>query len=389
MKRTICMLLVVIMMLGLFTACGTPSDGAQETTTTPALDVTASDADKQQLLALYEGCTPYHGEAHDHADTGGTSDGHVDLNGWITGMAQLGMDFASIADHKQVLHMRLDEWDDAVFIGGSEAQTYISGMAEDSSKMHYYMLFTDPDAFEVVLNKFIMDFEYVNDHFVYKAFTRERLAQLIECIRENGGMFTQVHPKAVGYVKSDDPLDYWFADWTGLEVWYSYKDKDMNHEVNQANYKLWTDLLAAGKYVWATAGHDGHREPSTDSLTTVYAEEKTDDSIFSHMRIGDSTCGAIGIRMAIGDTKTGSQTDFNGKRLSICIGDFHKSLDPSQVYRMDLFQDDTIIHSEQISTSEENWFAVDADENAKFYRVVVYNESLNKIVAVGNPIWND
>jgi len=387
MKKTLSLLLAVIMILGLC-ACG-GGDSEPEETTAPALDVTASDADKAQLNALYEGRVAFHGEAHDHADTGGTSDGHVDLNGWISGMEQLGMDFAAIADHKQVLHMRLDEWDDAAFIGGSEAQTYVSGMPEDSSKMHYYMVFTDPDAFEKVLNTFLLDFEYINDHFVYKAFTRERLAELIECIRENGGMFTQVHPKAVGYMQSDDPLDYWFADWTGLEVFYSYKGKDMNHEVNQANYKLWTDLLAAGKYVWATAGHDGHREPSTESLTTIFAEEKTADSIFSHMRVGDSTVGAIGIRMSIGDTMTGSQTDFNGKRLSICISDFHESVDATHTYRMELYQDAEVIHTQQISATEENWLALDADESANFYRVVVFDETDGKIVAVGNPIWND
>ena len=389
MKKTLCLLLAVILVAGLCACGGTTSSEPQETTTgTPTMDVTATDADKQQLLALYEGCVAYHGEAHDHADTGGTSDGHVDLQGWKDGMAALNMDFASIADHKQLLHMRLDEWDNTMFIGGSEAQTYISGMPE-GSKMHYYMMFTDADAFESVLNEFIVDFEYINDHFVYKAFTRERMVQLIAAIKEKGGMYIHVHPKAQGYLNSTDPLDYWFADWTGLEVWYSYKDKDMNHQVNQENYKLWTDLLAAGKYVWATAGYDNHRQPGTNSLTTVYAEQRHADSFLSHMRVGDSTCGAIGIRMSIGDTKTGSQTDFNGKRLSICIADFHESLDATHTYRMDLLKDAEVIHSQTISSTEENWFAIDADESANFYRVEIFDETLGSIVAVGNPIWND
>ena len=34
-------------------------------------------------------------------------------------------------------------------------------------------------------------------------------------------------------------------------------------------------------------------------------------------------------------------------------------------------------------------FAVDADENAKFYRVEIYNEYLGKMTALGNPIWNE
>lgn len=202
-------------------------------------------------------------------------------------------------------------------------------------------------------------------------------------------MFSHVHPKFDGYLKSDNPLDYWFADETGLEVWCSDKDRDMNDPSNQAGYKLWTDLLALGKRVWATAGHDGHRDPSAKSLATVYAEEKHADSLLSHLRVGDSTCGAIGIRMAIGDSKTGSQTDFAGKRLSICVSDFHESVDSTHTYRMDLYQDADVIFSQEISATEENWFALDADEAANFYRAEIYDETAGVIVAIGNPIWND
>lgn len=148
-------------------ACGGTSEPQE--TTRPPINAEATDADKQQLLSLYEGCTAYHGETHDHADTGGTSDGHVTLDGWKSGMAQLGMDFACIGDHKQVLHMRLEEWDNTMFIGGSEARANVTGMAEGTNSFHYYMMFSDPDDFEAVLNEFIMDFEYMNDHFKYKA----------------------------------------------------------------------------------------------------------------------------------------------------------------------------------------------------------------------------
>ncbi len=41
-----------------------------------------------------------------------------------------------------------------------------------------------------------------------------------------------------------------------------------------------------------------------------------------------------------------------------------------------------------VDTMEENWFAIDTSETAKFYRVEVYDETNGVIVAIGNPIWN-
>ena len=34
------------------------------------------------------------------------------------------------------------------------------------------------------------------------------------------------------------------------------------------------------------------------------------------------------------------------------------------------------------------YFAIDADENSKFYRVVVWDDTAGTRIAVGNPIWN-
>jgi len=389
MRRLVSLLLTVCVLLSLY-ACGKPDRQTAEPTQTdtPTIDLTADDRDKQQLNALYEGCTAYHGEAHDHADTGRRSDGKLNLFGWKSGMQALGMDFATIVDHRQTDHMYLEDWDDAIFIGGSEAMTYITDLGIEENKLHYNMIFADAESFEEVLREFPYEFVFSDGLFEYKPFTTAQFQNLIASIKKHGGMFVLVHPKSNGYINSEDPLKYWFADWTGLEVWYSYNNRDMNAEVNQKNYKLWTDLLAAGKYVWATAGHDQHKNPATTSLTTLYAEEQNAASFLSHMRVGDTTCGAIGIRMAIGDTKTGGQTDFTGKRLSICVGDFHRSVDRSHSYRMDLYDDTGVICSQSISSTEENWFATDTAETAKFYRVEIYDETAGVIVAIGNPIWN-
>ena len=390
MKKIISMLLLACMILSLC-ACGSAAEQPAQTTpptTQPSIDLTATDADQAQLNALYEGCTVYHGEAHDHANTGRRSDGKATIAEWKEGMAELGMDFATIMDHRQTDHMYLEDWDDTMFIGGSEAMTYITDLGIKENKLHYNMIFADVESFEAVLNQFPYEFIFADGLFEYLPFTTSQFQALIASIQEHGGMFVLVHPKSSGYINSEDPLKYWFADWTGLEVWYSYNDRDMNNGANPKNYQLWTDLLAAGKHVWATAGHDQHKTPSTVSLTTLYAEEKTSASFLSHMAVGDTTCGAIGIRMVIGDTKTGGQTDFTGKRLSICIGDFHESVDPSHSYRMDLYDDTGVIGSQAISSTEENWFAIDTSETAKFYRVEVYDETNGVIVAIGNPIWN-
>ena len=52
--------------------------------------------DVKHLQDLYEGRKPYHGEMHDHAATGGTSDGTRPLSHWKGAMEALKIDFAAI-----------------------------------------------------------------------------------------------------------------------------------------------------------------------------------------------------------------------------------------------------------------------------------------------------
>ena len=59
----------------------------------------ATQKEISQLEALYAGRVAFHGELHDHADTGGTSDGGKDLRHWRGALDALKMDFASILDH--------------------------------------------------------------------------------------------------------------------------------------------------------------------------------------------------------------------------------------------------------------------------------------------------
>ena len=385
MKKLMILLMLCTMVLSLC-ACSKVAEPAPT-----ELNYSATEADRTALDTAYAGRTPYYGEMHDHSNSGGRSDGRISLSVWKSGLAGLDMDFATIVDHKQVRHMVLDEWDESVFIGGTEAATTLKGVDLEQKNFHYNMVFTDPNALMELLNEFeafefsgtALDGEFPR----YPHFSREELEALVKAIQDKGGMFVHVHPKHASVLKSDNPLDYWYGDWTGIEVINTYKS-DRNGINTQNNYQLWVDLLALGKKVWATSGNDEHGMPSDKAISTVYAEERKADSYFSHIRVGDFTCGPVGIRMVVGETLTGTECDFTGKRLVFSVGDFHKSvLNPYHTYRMDLIDDTGVVFSQEISCEETTYFALDAGD-AKFYRVEVWDTTDNSRIGIGNPIWN-
>ncbi len=337
-----------------------------------------------RLNALYSGCRAYHGELHDHSASGGTSDGKCTLEEWIKEMAELKMDFAAILDHRQVRHMYLPEWEDGLFIGGSEPGTKIDDSPAEGKYMHYNMVFTGPEPLEKLLAEF-PEYQFTGGsegHFVYPSFTAERFGQLIDAVKAHGGFFVHPHPKQV--MVSEDPLNYWFRDETGIEVFYN--DADSEH--TKKNYDLWVALLAAGKRVWACAGGDKHAHPGTGALTTIYAESRTNASFLDHLRIGDFTCGAVGIRMCIGDTRTGGKCPFAGQKLIAAVGDFHESVvHPDHVCRVEVLDDRGVVLSQEIPCDDVTWLTLDTAD-AAFYRMEVWDETLGIRIAVGNPIWN-
>ncbi len=340
--------------------------------------------EQDHLDALYADRKPFYGELHDHAATGGTSDGKVELSLWREDMKALNIDFAAILDHKQVRHMYLPEWEDGIFIGGSEPGTAISDSKAEIGKMHYNMLFENAAPLEKLLEKF-SEYEFEGGkegHFIYPKFTTERFCELIDTVKEMGGFFVHPHPKQI--MVSPDALDYWFRDETGLEVFYGAADS----EDTENNYALWTALLALGKRVWATAGGDGHASVSDKALTTIYAEQKSNKVYLSHLRAGDMTCGAVGIQMCIGDTKMGGVCAFDGKRLVLRVGDFHKSVCfADHTYRVDIINDKGMVQSVDMTAKVPLYFALDTTA-CKFYRVEVFDTTLDKRIALGNPIWN-
>ncbi|MBR4863434.1 MAG: hypothetical protein IKU07_02560 [Oscillospiraceae bacterium] len=350
----------------------------------------AYNEDAAHLEQLYAGRTAYHGELHDHGNTGGTSDGNQTLAQWAANLKKLDMDFATIVDHKQLLHMDLADWDDTVFIGGTEPSTNITDSKATGKQMHYNMIFTDREAGEQVLKQFT-EFKFQEDengewHFSYPNFKIARFQELIQAVKDAGGMFVFVHPKDGKRFISDDPLDYWFADYTGLEVFYVSKTDSRTKN----NYKLWTDLLAAGKRVWATAGYDGHGVASVNTLTTIYADSKTAESYLNYAKVGDFSTGGIGIRMVVGDTRMGGATDFAGSRVVFCVSDFHSSqYDPTHTYRVTLLDDKGVVFEAEFDPTMPFYYAREADENAAFYRVEITDTTTGTLTAIGNPIWND
>lgn len=347
----------------------------------------AAQADIDHLNALYEGLTVFHGELHNHAATGGTSDGHRDLNHWKGALEALHMDFAAILDHRQVRHMYLPEWEDGLFICGTEPGTRIVDSPATNQYMHYNMILPTPEALMDLLTEF-SEFQFTGGeegHFKYPEFTTERFGQLIDGIKARGGFFVYPHPKQI--MQSDDPCAYWFRDETGIEVFYNGPEHDFDNCTNP-NYALWTQLLACGKRVWACAGGDEHACANDAALTTIYAAAHTNAAYLEQLRKGNFVCGSAGIRMCIGDTVMGGQCDFTGKRLVVNVQDFHKSVrTPERKYRLDIWDDTGTVASREISCEEPTYLALDVQDRA-FYRAEVYDIGRDRHIAIGNPIWN-
>lgn len=340
--------------------------------------------DKRYLESFYQGCSVYHGELHDHSNSGGTSDGKLPFEEWPGKLAALKMDFAAILDHRQVRHMYLPEWEDGLFIAGTEPGTHISDSNAEVNGMHYNILLPHRDELASLLEAFP---EYgftggTEGHFEYPDFTRERFCRLIDAVKARGGLFVHPHPRQV--MQSENPCDYWFRDETGMEVFYN----DMESEKTKANYLLWTALLEAGKRIWPCAGCDKHSEPGDSALTTIYASEKSSAGFLKHLSKGDFTCGPVGIRMCIGDTVSGGSCVFDHKKLIICVDDFHVSVrKPENTYRLDILSDQGVVRSQMIRCDEPAWLVLDT-ENARFYRAEVFDETRKLRIAVGSPIWN-
>ena len=131
-----------------------------------------------------------------------------------------------------------------------------------------------------------------------------------------------------------------------------------------------------------------HGELHNHAATGGTSDGKCTLSDLSHLREGDFTCGPVGVRMCMGDTKTGGQCAFNGQMLTVCASDFHESVCfPDHEYRLDILSDQGLAFSAPVSLKEENFVSIPADPCA-FYRAEVFDVTRNLRIAIGNPIWN-
>lgn len=350
-----------------------------------------SEEDRQTLERAYAGRKLLQGELHDHAYTGGTSDGKCSLGMWQKEMKLLGMDFAAILDHKQVRHMYLPEWDDACFVCGTEPGTRITDSAAEDASLHYNMLFPKVRQLEKLLEDF-PEFEFTGGsegHFIYPSFTTARFQELIDAVMAGGGFFVLPHPKQI--MISEDPETYFFRDGTGIEVFYN----DLDSKYTEENYGLYLQLLAAGHRLWACAGGDLHNHAGTGALTTLYAAERTGPAMFPQLRTGDFTCGSAGVRMVMGETRMGGEADFCGQKLIFSVGDLHDSVVYQEhTYYVELWDDRRLIFREEIDPTKTSYFSVETEKDAGFYRVEVWDGSrryrtkkVGYCIAMGNPIW--
>ena len=337
------------------------------------------------LEQKYAGRIVFHGELHDHAATGDTSDGKCSLTVWKREMQELKMDFAAILDHKQVRHMYLPEWDERFFICGSEPGTSITDSNALDKSLHYNMIVPCPQALEKVLSDF-PEFEFTGGsegHFKYPSFTRARFRELIDAVFDVGGFFVVPHPKQI--MISDDPLDYWFRDYCGIEAFYVSPVRKYTAD----DTALWLELLKMGKRVWACAGGDVHSHPHNDCLTTVYAEEQNGISYLPYLRRGDFTCGSAGIKMVLGDTFMGGHCGFDGNVI-LSVGDFHSSIiKKNHTYRAEIWDENERLGAAPVSPDDTSYFTFEAPADRKLIRAEVWDELDNIRIALGNPIWND
>lgn len=360
----------------------------------------ATENDIAHLEGLYAGRQVVHGDTHCHTKSSQWSDGWHTLETFKKHMKENQIDFVTVVDHGQVIHMRHEDWDESIFVGGSEVGWEILGV-EVMSKilMDYGMIFTKPEGLEAVLDDFPEDYRYNGEMREAMRFRKgfkvdkEKARKIIASVKKHGGMWIQEHPFArdqwFGYDPIDE-MDYWFADEVGFEVTNGGFTTRPKAEENENAYECWVKLLNAGKRLWATSGSDAHScLPFTWSLSTLYTEQMNNEGYFAQMKTGNLTAGPVGIRIAVGDTQTGSAGGFEGKRVVIAAGDFHPLVvDHSHTYRLDVFDSNGLVHSQQISTTEMNYVAFDADATQRYYRANVYDVTGDYKLAVGNPVFN-
>ena len=255
----------------------------------------------------------------------------------------------------------------------------------------------DVEGLKTHLQKYPIEYQYNPNTGLFVSgmkVSKDKIAEVIQSVKDNGGMFIYVHPYHFtptygGYYDPVDVMDRAFADGIGFEV-YNQIAESYGAEQNTNAYDGWVEMINAGKQLWATHGSDCHSTlPDIISLNTFYTTDKSAGSGFELLKVGNFTAGPVGIRLAVGDTLTGSKGSFEGQRVVLAVGDFHPQIvEEGHTYRVDIYDNTGLVHSQEISTTEMNYFAFDADSSKTLYRADVVDATTGKMVATGNPVWN-
>lgn len=334
---------------------------------------------------LYAGMEVYHGDAHAHTDSGGTSDGKTPLREFVSQLKGLNLDFAAIVDHRQMRHFFLPEWDETMLICGSEPSVLLAEKEGPFAYVHYNILFPDKEGLGNVLEAF-PEFEYTGGTdgvFRYPRFSKARFEQLGEYIYSIGGLMAHAHPKQ--QMHCSDPMEYYFGDKVALETVHG----DPGGYASAQNYALWLQLLDMGKRLRTYGSTDTHAHVRDDGQTTLYAKRRHSSDFLAAIRAGNCTAGAAGIQMAIDKTPMGGQTHYkDGQILRLRVGGYHKTWKKDALYRLNIYTDKGLAYAAEFLGDTETSVGLSVKKRA-FYRAEIRNESDGYVAVLGNPIWLD
>ncbi len=351
--------------------------------------------DFSAMNARYEGTKAYYGDLHTHTNSGGTSDGKTPIGEWPAKMDENGIDFAVIVDHRQMRGFFLPEWDEERFVMGNEPGTWFTegvdgydGVNLVKTMIHYNMIFPHKYGLAMTLLNFPEYFQFQGDEltgfFQYNGITKDRFNELTRYIQSIGGIMVHAHPKVL--MISHNPLDFYLGEHTYLEVIYhGYASHG-----TVRGYKLWTDLLAMGKRVYASGGSDTHSAVSDMPYGVCYSKEKKGRAFFDKMHEADFAVGGAGIQMCIDGHPMGSEIPYHeGMKLTLRTGDmFKKLLKENTAYELRIFTDKGLAYSSMYNGKETQEIELAVEKRA-FYRAEIYDLTNGYWVAVGNPIWLD
>lgn len=346
------------------------------------------DADFSALENYYLNRKPFYCDMHVHSKSGGTSDGWVDIADWPKEMAEQKVDFVAIADHRQMRHFFLPEFDDTKFFYANEPEALLKEKNVKFDKLHYNMIFPDKYGLKKVLEKFSDKYEFSGDEltgsFIYKDFTHAELSAVAEYISKIGGMFVHAHPMAM--LVSDDIENFCFGDKSYIEIF----SDDYSGALSVNNWKLWTKLINLGKKVYNISGSDSHAHCKNSCVNVVYAEEKINSSLYPYFKKGDFSSGGMGVKMMLGKTAMGGTATFNeNDNLLIVIDDlFEVYKDKNKRFLVNVITDKGIAYSCRYDAKEKLKIALKSKER-KFYRVEVIDLDYRTPFGVSNPIWVD